>query len=489
MRIFLRSWMTIPLIFAVFLPWSWYYHHLPQRLYLAAAVLISYPLLLIFALPLARGIWKLAHPKMLFRSVMSSALEQQVKILRKRNSFKLVGVAGSVGKTSTKMAIIRVLGVSRRVQWQDGNINDRTDVPLFYSEQSDPSNIFNVVGWIKVFINNARLLRQPYPYEFAVLELGTSRPGYIDEFRYLKPDLIIVTAVTSEHMEFFKTLDAVANEELHTLDFSKQALVNIDDTPARYLEGKKYVSYSMQKSADYRVTQRKSKRAKGQEVTLELRGERPVTLNVSLLGEQGAKTALAAASAAHLLGLSPKEIKQGMAAIEAYAGRMRVFEGHRRSAIIDDTYNAAPAAVKAALDVLHAEDAPQRIAILGSMNELGTHSAKSHQEIGRQCDPSKLDLVVTIGEEAEKHLAPAAKERGCQVKSFPDPYKAGEFVRSQLQEGAIVLGKGSQNGIFVEEAVKLLLANKTDETKLVRQSPHWMRKKAEYFAYLSAENP
>jgi UDP-N-acetylmuramoyl-tripeptide--D-alanyl-D-alanine ligase len=480
-RHFMHGWIVLHVSLGLILFWGWAQQNTAIGWLPAVIILLSYPLVLTLIFPLARGIWKLAHPKTLFRSIMCSILEYQVNVLRKRNSFKIVGVAGSVGKTSTKMAIIRVLQSSHSVQWQDGNINDRTDVPLFYSGQSDPKNIFNVLAWIKIFINNARLLRQPYPYDFAVLELGTSRPGYIDEFRYLRPDLVVVTAVTAEHMEYFKTLDGVAEEELHVLDFSRQTLINVDDTPERYLEGKSYISYGASEAAGYRLAKRISKHAKGQSVTLLLKGK-PFNLSIPLLGEQGAKIALAAAATAHILGLSLTEIRKGIQNVEAYAGRMQVFNGYRRnSLILDDTYNAAPAAVKAALDVLHCIEAPQRIAILGSMNELAYYSPEVHREMGSLCDPSKIDWVVTVGAEAKKFLAPAAKERGCKVKAFLDPYSAGKFVRQQVQEGAVVLGKGSQNGIFVEEALKPLLASKADEAKLVRQSPHWMNIKAEQF--------
>jgi UDP-N-acetylmuramyl pentapeptide synthase len=88
-----------------------------------------------------------------------------------------------------------------------------------------------------------------------------------------------------------------------------------------------------------------------------------------------------------------------------------------------------------------------------------------------------LDYVVTIGVQSREYLAPAAREADCQVKSFTDPVRAGEFVRDVLQPGAIILAKGSQNGVFAEEAVKQLLRNPSDAGKLVRQSEEWMGKK------------
>jgi UDP-N-acetylmuramoyl-tripeptide--D-alanyl-D-alanine ligase len=169
---------------------------------------------------------------------------------------------------------------------------------------------------------------------------------------------------------------------------------------------------------------------------------------------------------------------------------MNLLRGVRDSVIIDDTYNSSPSAAIAALLTLYeiGDSATQRIAILGSMNELGAKSAEYHTQVGAQCDPLFLDWVVTIGEEAARYLAPAAKQNGCQVASFPGPIYAGTFAKKvlydSLQTGAIILVKGSQNGVFAEEAVKLLLANADDANQLVRQSAEWMNKSDEYIQSL-----
>ena len=115
------------------------------------------------------------------------------------------------------------------------------------------------------------------------------------------------------------------------------------------------------------------------------------------------------------------------------------------------------------------------------MNELGVSSAVEHETLGALCDPSLLSWVITIGDDAEKFLAPAARARGCQVKSFKSAIDAGGFARSILEEGAAVLVKGSQGGIYAEEAVKILCLM-TEDDELVRQSAHWMKIKDDFFA-------
>jgi UDP-N-acetylmuramoyl-tripeptide--D-alanyl-D-alanine ligase len=181
------------------------------------------------------------------------------------------------------------------------------------------------------------------------------------------------------------------------------------------------------------------------------------------------------------LGLSAGEVALGMARIRPVAGRMQLLKGLEGSLLIDDTYNSSPQAAIAALNTLYTFPSEQRIAILGSMNELGDYSKQAHEEVGLTCDPAKLDCVVTIGAEAEQYLAPAAASRGCQVKSFASPYEAGAFVHKILHPGAVVLAKGSQNRIFAEEALKVLLADGEDVHKLVRQSQRWLDKKAKQF--------
>ncbi|MDP2947649.1 MAG: cyanophycin synthetase, partial [Nanoarchaeota archaeon] len=140
----------------------------------------------------------------------------------------------------------------------------------------------------------------------------------------------------------------------------------------------------------------------------------------------------------------------------------------------DDTYNASPNAIKIALDTLYNFESPQKIAILGMMNELGDLSEEEHKKIGKYCNPKFLDLVVTVGKDANLFLAPAAKQNSCQVYEAKNSLDAGNFVKNKIKEGAVILAKGSQNGVFTEEALKPLLDSKSDFSKLVRQDKYWM---------------
>ena len=152
--------------------------------------------------------------------------------------------------------------------------------------------------------------------------------------------------------------------------------------------------------------------------------------------------------------------------------------------IIDDSYNSSPIAASSALQTLYGLQTPQRIAVLGDMNELGDVSPQEHEALGNLCDPNVLSWVVTIGEQSEKYLAPAARLRGCQVRSFKTAIDAGAFVRSVMEEGAVILVKGSQGGVYSEEAVKML-AVMSENDELVRQSAAWVQKKSDFFSKFS----
>lgn len=476
----LRAGMLAQIIAGLILIYAWRFDGFVGGWQFGLALILSYPVVWAHLAVVMIWLGWLTRPKKLGRAIVCRLLERQVKKLRKRHTFKVVAVAGSIGKTSTKAAIAGTLAASKRVRWQSGNYNDRVTVPLIFFDQSEP-NLLNVFAWLKVLLQNAKQIRGDYPYDLVVVEFGPDGPGQMRYFAYTHPDVLVLTAIAPEHMEFFGTLDSVAREELVSLEFSQQVLVNADDTPAKYLKGKDVMTYGLVSTAMYYAAQRKARGLDGQDMTLHLGQDHELTLGVPMLGEQGAKVVVAAAAAASLLGCTPKQIEKGLRNITHFPGRMQILRGIDGSTLIDDTYNSSPVAAKAALDVLYSAKTKQRVAIMGDMNELGAYSKQAHQEVGKYCEPKKLDMVITIGEDAAKYLAPAAKAHGCKVEICDSPIEAGEFVKRNLKPGAVVLAKGSQNRVFAEEALKPLLANPDDATKLVRQSAYWLSVKHAQF--------
>jgi len=161
---------------------------------------------------------------------------------------------------------------------------------------------------------------------------------------------------------------------------------------------------------------------------------------------------------------------------------MSILRGVQDSIIIDDTYNSSPLAAVAAIQSLYSLSVPQRIVVLGSMNELGATSPAEHTAIGKLCDPSMLSHVITVGEQAETYLAPAARSNGCHVVSFKTALEAGAYAHKVLETGSALLFKGSQTDIYLEEAVKIVLHSTDDESRLVRQSPEWLQTKQAFFS-------
>jgi UDP-N-acetylmuramoyl-tripeptide--D-alanyl-D-alanine ligase len=419
--------------------------------------------------------------KRLLKHFIAAILGWQVRRLYKKNQFKVVAVTGSIGKTSTKLAVATVLAQKFKVRYQQGNYNDLVSVPLVFFGQSLPV-IYSPFAWLSVFLKNEAIIRHKYPYEVVVVELGTDGPGQIAEFKsYIKADIGILTSVTPEHMAFFTDLDAVAREELSIADLSQTVLVNVDLTDKKYLSNLANFTTYGRAGADYQLSEVKFQ-ASGAGFTISKTGTEILKSAHSQVTEPQLYSILAASAVADMLGADAQQIDAGIKSIQPVNGRMQQLAGINNSLIIDDTYNASPEAVKAALDTLYRLPASQKIALLGNMNELGKYSKDEHIAIGNYCDPAKLDLVVTLGPDANAYLAPAAEAKGCQVKTFDNPYDAGEFLKTQIKSGALTLAKGSQNKVYAEEAVKLILANPADSAKLVRQSPDWLKIKQKNFA-------
>ncbi len=476
--------ILMQLVTGVYLIYLGLWQHLVGGFAFGLACIVVYPVLwaqlLIFVSVVVNVVLGLLHPKQSGKHVLCWLLERQVRDLRAKHDFKIVAVVGSVGKTSTKLAIASVLGATQRMRYQEGNYNDRLTVPLVIFGKAMPS-MFNFFSWLKILISNSAQADSAYNYDFVIVELGTDGLGQLKDFAYLNPDITIVTAVAPEHMEYFGTLDAVAAEELAVSAFSKKLLINIDDTPKEYLKNLTYEGYGDRAEATHRLEGFKPLGLAGAEVSFRLNKAAVLKQQIPMLGKHGALIALAAAATAHELGIVNDDIAKGLGAIKPFAGRMQVLEGVQESHILDDSYNASPIAVKAGLDVLYSLKASQHIAILGNMNELGEYSAQAHRDIGAYCNPKHVDLVVTIGPDANKYLAASAEKAGCQVASFDSPYEAGAYVKDKLRSGAIILAEGSQNRVFAEESLKVLLKNKADEKKLVRQSSYWMSVKAKQF--------
>lgn len=422
------------------------------------------------------------------KSYIQSKLEKSVKkYFKKHPEVKLITVVGSVGKTSTKIAIGTVLAQKYRIRLHEGNHNSELSAPLAILGVEYPKNIRSFWAWWRVFGAVRKRIRRPADVDVIIQELGTDAIGQIPHFgTYLKPDITVVTAVSPEHMEHFKTMEAVALEELAAVNFSTHALINRDDIPGEYakdITNPNLNTYGSTDAAEYHFLVNDYTYEDGFDgmfMAPELAA--PISTTVHLVGEHSIRSAVAAGAVGLKLGMSADEVARGMSQIRAVSGRMNMLRGVNGSTIIDDSYNSSPLAVASALRALYQMQVPQRIAVLGSMNELGEMSVEAHQTVGALCEPAQLAHVVTVGEEAARYIAPIAAAHGCQVESFKTALEAGAFVHRYLEPGGAVLFKGSEGGIYLEEAVKIVLHSTEDEALLVRQSPAWIERKHAFFS-------
>ncbi len=423
----------------------------------------------------------------MFKKYVQRKLENYVvKYFKTHPEVKLVVVAGSVGKTTTRQAIATILSEHYRVAMSSKNHNTEISVPMAILGIELPEKLHSPLAWLNVFRAAKLRIKWPTGVDVIVQEIGVDHPGEMATYaRYLKPDIAVVTAVSPEHMEFFKTIEAVAAEELSVGDFSKEVLINRDDIDSRFAEYQQnpnFNTYGTSGASEYHFEATDLTSRDGAKGLMSIPGrDEPFLIEAQLIGEHSMRPVAGAVAVASKLGLTIETIQAGVANIRPVKGRMNPLDGIGGTLVLDDTYNSSPAAASAALQTLYQFDTePQRIAVLGSMNELGDVSPAEHEALGKLCNPDLLAWVVVVGDDAAKYLAPAARARGCQVKVVRDAIEAGIFVRSISEEGAVILVKGSQGDVYLEETVKMLV-DISEHPKLVRQTQDWLDIKQSYF--------
>ena len=398
---------------------------------------------------------------------------------------KLIAVTGSAGKASAKVAIGTVVAQTMSVQLREEEPKTKSDVFLqIMGVQVPTSGLFR---WARVIHAVKKRVKTQNPEAQVIIqEFNPQELGYNAWFReYLLPDIAVVTSVSSGRMQVDHSVEDVANEMITLANNSKLAMINRDDVEGRFagfLTNPNITTYGTSSVAEYSYDESHFSLDSGHEGNI-LSPENPngLAVNVKLLGEHNIRPAIAAAAVAYKLGIDEPTIAKGLAQLTALPGRMNMLKGADGSWLIDDSYSSSPQTALSALQALYALEAPQRIAVLGNMNGLRIMSEQAHADLGSQCRGDMLDWVVTVGDKANAHLAPAARQQGCQVKECVDAIEAGGFVREKLAESGIALFKGSSGGVWLEEAIKINLSSTGDESRLARQEPYWLERKQEFF--------
>lgn len=428
------------------------------------------------------------------RSLISLYSPYVRRYLRLNSKMSLIGISGSVGKTSTKFAVAEVLrSGGKKVLIHEGAYNDPF-ASIFVLLGSDYPNINNPISLFKAFLDIRKASRVENDFDYAVLEIGTDTPGEMAQFgKFANLDICVVTALTPEHMVNFKSFDDLAKEELEVVKYSKKIIANRDLIAKKYQSaifgGTQQISslwFGTQKSNDAVVSA-------GRLVDIGLNTKREITVTIdgeasrvksSLLHLHSGFVVAGALLVARELNISRVAALKALESIHPAAGRGVLLAGKRGSIIIDDSYNNVGANVSiASLDLLYEFNTPRRVAVLGGINELGADiEREAHTEVALHLKEKKLLSVILIGSLAKKYYKPILATSGIPFKYFSNPYKAGNYLQDKLVAGMVVLVKGSQNGIYSEEAIKPLLQDSRDEARLVRQSKAWLTKKKKSFS-------
>lgn len=399
---------------------------------------------------------------------------------------KLIVVVGSVGKTSTKIAVARVMSSQYQVRMHDAAPRSRIDTMLQLLGIDYPGNKNSLIAWITILSAVKKRITQPSDTQYIIQELDPYSVGASTWFEgIIHPDIAIVTGVSGGPMRGFQSIEALAKEILEVANFSKFALINRDDNEGRFasfLTNADITTYGTDGNAEHRFVEESSDLLNGfagKLVSPLLPFEMPVVLHSA--GEHTLRPIIAACAVGLLAGLNPQDVITEAEKVRPLPGRMNALMGVRGSILLDDSYSATYYTAISALQTLYSHQAPQRIAVFGDMHDIGPQTPELHEALGSQCDPTELQWVVTVGELTERYLAPQAKAQGCQVRSFRNTLEAGVFIHSVLEQNAIVLFKGSGEGIYLEEAIKIILHSTNDERQLPRQSPAELDAKGVYF--------
>jgi UDP-N-acetylmuramoyl-tripeptide--D-alanyl-D-alanine ligase len=372
------------------------------------------------------------------------ALQRLAVYHRRQLTPTVIGITGSVGKTSTKEVVAAVLGRRYRTLKSKRSFNTEVTVP-------------------------ATMLNLTPADEVAVLEMGMWAAG---EIRFLanlaRPSLGIVTNVGPSHLERLKTLEAIARakaELVEALPAGGTAILNYDDELVRAMAQRtqaRTLLYGLDPAADLWADEIVSRGLEGIGFRAHYGGE-SVTLKLPLLGRHSVHTALAGAAAGLALGMNWEEIVDGLRSGDEQL-RLLAVPGAGGAMIIDDTYNAAPASSLAALNLL-AELEGRRIAVMGDMLELGSYEEEAHRLVGRRV-PAVADLLLAVGERA---VWIAEEARACGMP--PDAVMmartnsaAIEQLLPILRRGDYVLVKGSR-GVALEQIVTALQRRPEEENQ------------------------
>jgi UDP-N-acetylmuramoyl-tripeptide--D-alanyl-D-alanine ligase len=361
------------------------------------------------------------------------ALQRLARSIREHFPFTLIAITGSAGKTTTKEMIATLVGSERRTFKSWGNFNNLIGNPLCIDNTPDDA-------------------------EVVVSEMGMNHKGEIAAMAgNVRPDVGVYTNIGPVHIEFFGTVEKIAEAKRELLENVKPegvVIVNNDNDHvvriAQEFHGRK-VTYGIDHEADFRATDVRERGLLGSRFTVDGR-----TFELALPGRHNLENLLAAIATARAIGISWEGITRGIAEVKPAYHRGVIVPANGVT-IYDDTYNSNPYAVASALKLLEQADVRgRRVAVLGDMLELGEKELDYHRESGRGI-PRSIEAVVAVGPRSQALLA-GAREAGFrddQLHHFDEAAGAAAFLETFLRDGDLVLIKASR-GIGLDRIVTRL---------------------------------
>lgn len=368
----------------------------------------------------------------------TKALGDLAAFQRQRSNASVVAITGSNGKTTTRTMTAAVVAQCFSTLTTSGNLNNEIGLPL-------------------------TLLNLNLHHQWAVVELGMNRPGEIERLAEIcSPEIGLITNIGPAHLEGLGSIDAVmrAKGELLTkIKPTGTAVLNADDPMLLQLAEQtsaNVVLFGLSKNARIRGRAIR-KKGLGLSFTLQMPSE-SISIDIETPGRFMVSNALAAAAVGYLLGASARQIKNGLESFVPVQGRLNIHKTHKGIYIIDDTYNANPGSMSAAIETLKSSKGDGRgVIVIGDMLELGQHAESLHHKIGILCAKSKISRIYATGKFAESVAAGARKE-GMNSGNIILGTKEAiyESIIDWLDPGDWVLVKGSRSMAMEKIAEKFL---------------------------------
>ncbi|MBU0578323.1 UDP-N-acetylmuramoyl-tripeptide--D-alanyl-D-alanine ligase [Patescibacteria group bacterium] len=415
--------------------------------------------------------------KKLFRFIIGQVLAIKAKQYLKKNHTQVIAITGSIGKTSTKEAIYTVLKDRFNVYRSEKSFNTPIGLSLAVLQEKE-SGFSSIKAWFGIL--RRTFFGEKTVYKKMILEMGADTPGDIKKLIKIAPSAIsVVTNIAPVHLAEgqFKDIYEIAEEKgslIKNLSPDKLAILNYDDPLITAMETRaQKFTYGTGPNALLKATEvHATSKHLIFNVTYGVQKER---FTIPVLGKFQIYVFLPAIAVGLKMGMSLQECAEALSKFSLPPGRMNPIDGKNKSIIIDGSYNASPATMEKALELLMELKSDRKIAALGTMNELGDISKEAHLKLGKQAF-KVVDMLITIGPEANtiKEGAMNAGMSEDDIFTFLDSEEAGHFLLDKLEPKDLVLVKGSQNRVRMEKFVKVVMAKPEEAPELLcRQGEAW----------------